>query len=100
MDTGPHFTEIRRLSLASSIVFLLLVAFFGLITAYQFEGLILRLIGLSLTVALYLPLIVAIAFALRLVYLKFTVKARISFVDGWLIHVSILILYACAHVAF
>lgn len=93
MDTDPHQKEIRRLSLTSSIVFLLLAGYFILIFSIRIEGLALLLIGSSLRILLFAPLALALAFIVRLVYLRLITNARIPFVNGWLIQVSILILY-------
>jgi hypothetical protein len=100
MDTDPHRKEIRRLSLTSSIVFLLLAGFFTLIVSIRIEGQALLLIGSSLQILLFVPLALAFAFIVRLVHLRLTTNARIPFVSGWLIQVSILILYTGLYIVF
>ena len=93
METDPHHNEIRRLSLISSIVFLAQSGLFVLIVSFDPEGLGLLLFGSTGGKVLFVPLAVAVVFIVRLVYLKLGANARIPFVDGWLIQLSILGLY-------
>ena len=94
METNPHHKEIRRLSLTSSIVFLAHTGLFVLTVAFEYGSLALVLFGSGGGAVLFVPLAVAVVFIARLVYLRLNSNARIPFVDGWLIQLSILSLYA------
>jgi hypothetical protein len=93
MESNPQHKEIRRLSLTSSIVFLAEFGAYVLIIFLHDGGVPPLLDGPVGEVMLFVPLAVAVVSITRLVFLQLTAGARIPFVDGWLIQLSILSLY-------
>ena len=94
MADDPSYEEIRRLSLVSSVVFL--VVFISLLVGWFLPGKLLSSVAKVALVPILLvsPLGVAICCVAKLSFLRLRSGAKIPFVDGWLIQLSIIGLYA------
>ena len=85
--------EARFLSLASSVVFLGVFTIFVLVSLTALPDPLILFIERSSFLLLFVPLVMPVAAIVRLANLWFSRKIRVPFIDGWLVHILILIPY-------
>lgn len=85
--------EARLLSLASSVVFLGVLTIFVFVSLGALPDPLIQFFEYNRFLLLFVPLVMPIAAIIRLANLWFSRNIRMPFIDGWLVHVLILIPY-------